>query len=420
MVLLNSLLEAVYAVRYGSWLQPSLPTFAFKGPFLGEISSVWFNKALSSKRAYLEFYEVSEVWIASNLLITSDPDVMIRMSLARSKYTRSPWYAGQKVDFDHNNIFSTIEEDIHNKKRSQMAIGYSGKDIDSLETMIDGHILEFMNLTRTKYLTIGSNLKPMDFACKASFFTMDVLTEIAFEKMIPTVIKATKIPWLSSLLKIPFLRKLVMPSGKAQTGPGRLIAVSREIVQSDMMGSFIRHGVSRSEVASEIQLQIDRPIISEDEARKLPYLRSVINEGVRMLPLVTGNMPKVVPPEGDTINGRFVPGGTWIGRSDWAIQRSTKIYGDDAAIFRPERWLEAKGETMENMERTVGLLRGHGKCSCLGKNITWMELNKIFFELFKNPDITIADPSHPWKSDNYGLWLQKEMFVKVTERNKSH
>lgn len=99
-----------------------------------------------------------------------------------------------------------------------------------------------------------------------------------------------------------------------------------------------------------------------------------------MWPPVTGNMAKKAPPEGDTINGRFVPGGTWIGKCDWAIQRSTKIYGDDATIFRPERWLEAEGETLEKMERTLGLLWGHGKYSCLGKNIAWMELNKIFFE----------------------------------------
>jgi len=68
----------------------------------------------------------------------------------------------------------------------------------------------------------------------------------------------------------------------------------------------------------------------------------------------------------------------------------------------------------------MGLIWGYGKYSCMGKNIAWIELNKVFFEVFKNFDITIVNPTNPWKSLNYGLWLQKDMFVRVTERRKSH
>jgi hypothetical protein len=37
-------------------------------------------------------------------------------------------------------------------------------------------------------------------------------------------------------------------------------------------------------------------------------------------------------------------------------------------------------------------------------------------QLLKHFDITIVDPTKPWKSENVGLWLQSEMFVRVTER----
>ncbi|KAE8450470.1 hypothetical protein EG329_006200 [Mollisiaceae sp. DMI_Dod_QoI] len=453
---------------------------------------MWFINKFGSKRVNLELYEVSQKYgdlarIGPNVLLTNDPEMVVRMSSARSKYTKSRWYAGQKLEFGEDNLLSTLDEALHTKKRAQMASGYSGKDIDGLEAMIDSHLLELMNLIRRKYLTIGSDFRPMDLARKSSFFTMDVITDIAFgrtwgclsadddvhswfasmEIIIPNSIKASRIPWLTSLLHIPFFRKLVMPSEKDKIGPGRLIAVTKEIVQKrfeeddpgkhmDMMGSFIRHGVSRRDAVSEAMLQIiaggdttaiviraatlfiitnpfvykrlqaeidstqtAKPIISDEEARKLPYLQAVIKEGARMWVPATGVMSKVVPPEGDTINGRFIPGGTYIGKCDWAIQRSQKIYGEDSTLFRPERWLEAKGEALEKMERTLGLVWGYGKYSCLGKNIAWLELNKVFFELFKNFDIIIADPSNPWNSMNYGLWLQKEMFVKITERIKS-
>jgi cytochrome P450 len=36
------------------------------------------------------------------------------------------------------------------------------------------------------------------------------------------------------------------------------------------------------------------------------------------------------------------------------------------------------------MEKTVKLVFGYGKYQCLGQNIAWIELNKIFFELIRN------------------------------------
>ena len=53
--------------------------------------------------------------------------------------------------------------------------------------------------------------------------------------------------------------------------------------------------------------------IQDSEARELPYLQACIKEGLRFFPPVTGLFDMVVPPEGDTFNGVFLPGGTEIG-----------------------------------------------------------------------------------------------------------
>jgi len=86
-----------------------------------------------------------------------------------------------------------------------------------------------------------------------------------------------------------------------------------------------------------------------------------------MFPAATGIMSKVVPPEGDTINGIFIPGGTDIGKNDWAIQRDTDVYGEDSEFFRPERWLEAQGEELERMEKTLGWCGGMGSILVWGR-----------------------------------------------------
>jgi cytochrome P450 len=144
--------------------------------------------------------------------------------------------------------------------------------------------------------------------------------------------------------------------------------------------------ITNPHVYKKLQAEIDSTVragsvISDAQARTLPYLQAVIKEGARMFPAATGIMSKTVPPEGDTINGIYIPGGTDIGKNDWAIQRDKKVYGEDATFFRPERWLEAHGEQLERMERSLALIWGHGKYSCLGKNIALMELNKAYFEV---------------------------------------
>jgi cytochrome P450 len=159
-------------------------------------------------------------------------------------------------------------------------------------------------------------------------------------------------------------------------------------------------------------------IIPSKDAETLPYLQAVIREGLRIWPPVTGMLPKKTPPEGDTINGIFIPGGTDIGYCAWGVHRNRDVFGSDSELFRPERWLEAKGEKLAVMERTIDLVFGHGKYQCLGQNIAWMELNKMFFGLIRHFEWSIIDPTNPWKSGNVGLWLQKDLWVRVSEREK--
>jgi cytochrome P450 len=92
-------------------------------------------------------------------------------------------------------------------------------------------------------------------------------------------------------------------------------------------------------------------------------------------------MAKEVPPVGDTINGIFIPGGTSIGYCAFGIFRDKKIFGDDADIFRPERWLEGEPARIKEQEQTLELIFAYGKYKCLGKDIALMELNKIFVEV---------------------------------------
>ena len=196
-----------------------------------------------------------------------------------------------------------------------------------------------------------------------------------------------------------------------------------------MLGSFIRHGLTQEEASGEallqvvagsdtsastirivmlsllanppayrkLQAEIDEAIaagkisspIKDSEARELPYLQAVIKEGLRILPPAAGAFFKTVPPGGDTIDGKFIPAGTQIGSSPFGIHHSKKTFGEDAEIYRPERWLEADTDHLAEMTRTVDLVFHYGKWQCLGKLVALMEFNKIFVEVFKPPPSTL-------------------------------
>lgn len=123
-------------------------------------------------------------------------------------------------------------------------------------------------------------------------------------------------------------------------------------------------------------------------AEKLPYLQAVIWEGLRIHPPFVGLPFKEVPAQGDTINGHFVPGGTRIAPSLWALSRRADIFGDDVDVFRPERWLAPENGEVDKgadaraeMRRTVDLLFGFGRWACAGKPLAFLELNKVVAEV---------------------------------------
>ena len=117
-------------------------------------------------------------------------------------------------------------------------------------------------------------------------------------------------------------------------------------------------------------------MISDDQASQLPYLLACIRESLRLIPPVFTMMPKLVPPEGDTVNGKFIPGGTLIGTCLYGILRSKKIFGQDADAFRPERWLTEDGHKLSRMQAASDITFGSGRYMCLGKSVAMFELRK--------------------------------------------
>jgi cytochrome P450 len=96
----------------------------------------------------------------------------------------------------------------------------------------------------------------------------------------------------------------------------------------------------------------------------LPYLDSVIREGLRWRAPVPMTLFRVVPPGGREISGAKIPGGTVVGCQAYSLHRATDVY-EDPDQFEPERWLTEDKEKLSLM-RAFFWPFSSGARHCLG------------------------------------------------------
>ncbi|ETS73694.1 hypothetical protein PFICI_14640 [Pestalotiopsis fici W106-1] len=160
-------------------------------------------------------------------------------------------------------------------------------------------------------------------------------------------------------------------------------------------------------------------IPSFSEVNKLPYLNAVIRESMRVFPTPTWPMERLVPAGGATIAGMFFPEGTSVGCLPSAVHQNTRIYGDDANVYRPERWLTSDRDVLRQMEAShMGFSRG--RRVCLGQNIAVMQMKKVLpalvmkFEIFQ---LELANPEASLEADfSPAVACLKPLFVNAKLR----
>lgn len=147
--------------------------------------------------------------------------------------------------------------------------------------------------------------------------------------------------------------------------------------------------VSRPKVYATFKGEIDAAAregrisspVTHEEATKLPYLQAVIWESLRICPPFLGLIMKEVGPDGDTVDGKFIPAGTRVGHNTWPVAHDKAVFGDDADEFRPERLLEADPIRRSAMLKQIELVFGYGRWGCPGRNVALVELHKILVEV---------------------------------------
>ncbi|OAA59630.1 pisatin demethylase [Niveomyces insectorum RCEF 264] len=169
-------------------------------------------------------------------------------------------------------------------------------------------------------------------------------------------------------------------------------------------------------------------LVTWHESQKLPYLDACVKEAFRLHPAPGLPMERIVPAGGTEIAGRFVPGGTIVGCSAWVMHHNKDVFGADTDAYRPERWLvdedkvaaaaahasapRAAADLREQEEKRIKEMNGMmlqfgmGSRTCIGKNISLLEIYKVVPSLLRRFDIQFLDPNREWNLVN--AWFVKQ------------
>lgn len=182
-----------------------------------------------------------------------------------------------------------------------------------------------------------------------------------------------------------------------------------------------RYPYAKTKLLTEIDAAEQEGIISDPitfaEAQGLVYFQAVIKEALRMHPAVGLLLERLVPHGGVNLGDIWLPEGTIVGMNPWVAARDTAVYGADAYEFRPERWLEADEEHLKLMERSF-LAFGAGPRTCLGKNISLLEISKVVPQLLRQFDFQLSHPEKEWKLYDYWFVRQTGLICRVIKRKK--
>lgn len=159
----------------------------------------------------------------------------------------------------------------------------------------------------------------------------------------------------------------------------------------------------RPDVYARLREEVDalngeRPTF--EQIKDMKYLKAVLNESLRIHPVVPLNSRQAVEdtvlPRGGGPDGHapiFIPKGQVVTWSVYSMHRRKDYYGEDAEEFKPERWLGEKG-LRPGWEY---LPFNGGPRICIGQNFALTEASYTSVRLMQEFKAIESRDPEPWR-----------------------
>ncbi|KAK3897406.1 cytochrome P450 [Staphylotrichum tortipilum] len=416
------------------------PLAGIPGPFWAKVTDLWHARQMATGVRHKLLYRLHQkygplVRLGPNTVSVDTVEGLNKIFSATAPIDKSPFYQSFTPGFKSS--FSSTGS-VFKEKKSILAQAFSQKKLDAMES-------SFMHHTNTLCRVLKTD-KEAELDESLSAFTIDILSDVCFgesfdllhhpeEKKNITRGTLWRWPILQKTLRA-FSHKFSRRDYPAHRAIGAMIkqkqkpsgredifnyllsatqrATGRPFPDSEMFGEAIVLFVAGSDTTSTSLLTILWHLMSDkraydalaneirsnfksideinyQEAQHLPYLRAVIEEGLRILPPNSGFIPRQVMPHDTpfTLHDRVLPVGTEIGVANLALHRNP-LYFSDPDDFVPERWIK-DGKIVKAGNAAFSPF-SKGPRSCLGRTMAYMEMTLVLAALFLELDIEFKDP----------------------------
>lgn len=146
----------------------------------------------------------------------------------------------------------------------------------------------------------------------------------------------------------------------------------------------------REDIRANLPPLDDGEIITATSLENCHYLHAVCNEVLRVYPPV----PVTLREAGcnTSILGHYVPKGTKVMLSPWAVSTATSLWGPDADKFNPDRWMGPGKANSGGAESNYAYLTFlHGPRSCIGQAFAKAEFQCLLAAMIGRFEIKNAD-----------------------------
>ncbi|KAF8178952.1 cytochrome P450 [Pholiota molesta] len=144
-----------------------------------------------------------------------------------------------------------------------------------------------------------------------------------------------------------------------------------------------------SRLRAELDAAFPDPLggLSLETLGALPFLNAVINEALRLgSPFY---LPRVVPPGGTEIDGKFIPEDVQVAIAAYSQQTSPDNYWPEPLEFRPERWLPEGLGPGSRTEKSALFSFSSGPHVCIAKAFAHQEMRHVVARLVMAYDMEL-------------------------------
>ncbi|CAI0646462.1 unnamed protein product [Colletotrichum noveboracense] len=216
------------------------------------------------------------------------------------------------------------------------------------------------------------------------------------------------------------LENLTSLSDVALVGESLDLLVARSDTSATSVTTALFEILRNPAIEKRLVEELDAAIPDKNELpplhtlEKIEYLTACVKEGIRLASTVPSRLPRIVPhnlSEPLVVDGKVVPPGTIVSMSAHTMHSSVDLWGPDARLFNPDRWLGPEAKGLDQYQVAFS----KGARMCIGQNLVPVELTLILASILRKYKITF--PSGflpPRRVDNFTVELEGGLPLQVS------